>query len=256
MCGGTGTVHPSPGSAAPPPRRYPGYGPYHPTVVLPWQTEDFSQAWGRWIEFKAQEKGFRFKRDTTEQAALARLQRITDDSELLAIAVIDDCIAQGYPRAPYRSRTETQGKWIKASAPRLLPFKRVQRMTRFNTGHRGGFRPRRRLKIIWLRMHLERRYPLYIARTWLYRIVGTLFKGLAMHLDINADPPKLEALAKSLHRRTWTASHRRLDLVSPQRKPGAVRRLLREAGLARLDGNVAQVRRGTHGLSESRPQGS
>ena len=65
-------------------------------VVLPWNTEAFAESWKKWITYKKEEHGERYKSAKTEQQALMRLQKITDDSEAAAIEAIDHSIANQY----------------------------------------------------------------------------------------------------------------------------------------------------------------
>jgi hypothetical protein len=77
-------------------RGYSGKGPYHQDVVLPWQTLEFEEAWGRWITYKIEEKRFRFRSAKTEQAALLQLQKESRDQEFVAIQAISKSIASAW----------------------------------------------------------------------------------------------------------------------------------------------------------------
>lgn len=65
-------------------------------VVMPFEGELFLEAWKLWKEYKRVEKNFRFKSSISEQASLLNLQKISNQNEQQAIAIIHNAIAQGW----------------------------------------------------------------------------------------------------------------------------------------------------------------
>lgn len=65
-------------------------------IVMPWESEDFAQAWAEWKEYKRVEKRFTFKSPKTEQMSLHKLYENTEENEQLAIYTIGCAIANGW----------------------------------------------------------------------------------------------------------------------------------------------------------------
>ena len=67
----------------------------HPTVVLPFESDEFRDAWNEWKEYKRTDHRFKYKTAQSEQRALMKLQNeYTDQNE--AIDAIHRAIANGW----------------------------------------------------------------------------------------------------------------------------------------------------------------
>ena len=67
----------------------------HPTVVLPFESDEFLDAWNEWKEYKRTDHRFKYKTAQSEQRALMKLQNeYTDQNE--AIDAIHRAIANGW----------------------------------------------------------------------------------------------------------------------------------------------------------------
>ena len=64
------------------------------SVVMPWESERFEDAWTQWKEYKRDEFRFRFKSTKSEQAQLHRLQTLSGGDETVAIGMIHEAIGQ------------------------------------------------------------------------------------------------------------------------------------------------------------------
>jgi hypothetical protein len=64
-------------------------------VVLPYDSENFQNAWHNWKEYKSIEFGFKYKTEQSEQAALMKLSNETDN-EQHAILSINNSMANGW----------------------------------------------------------------------------------------------------------------------------------------------------------------
>lgn len=67
----------------------------HPSVVLPFESDEFRDAWNEWKEYKRTDHRFKYKTAQSEQRALMKLQNeYTDQNE--AIDAIHRAIANGW----------------------------------------------------------------------------------------------------------------------------------------------------------------
>jgi hypothetical protein len=66
------------------------------SVVLPFNTEAFSNAWKAWTDYKEAQFKFRYKTDSTEQIALKELSEKAENNEQTAIKIIQQSIANGW----------------------------------------------------------------------------------------------------------------------------------------------------------------
>ena len=65
-------------------------------IVMPFDGEGFLEAWQLWKQYKKEEKNFRFKSPISEQASLLDLQKISNQNEQQAIAIIHTAISKGW----------------------------------------------------------------------------------------------------------------------------------------------------------------
>ena len=65
-------------------------------IVMPFEGEGFVEAWQLWKQYKKEEKNFRFKSPISEQASLIDLQKISNQNEQDAIAIIHTAISKGW----------------------------------------------------------------------------------------------------------------------------------------------------------------
>ena len=65
-------------------------------IVLPWQTDDFEQAWSEWKAYKKSEHRFQYRQPATEQRALITLQNTCNGDQTTAIDAIQTSIANGW----------------------------------------------------------------------------------------------------------------------------------------------------------------
>ena len=65
-------------------------------VVMPFESPAFSNAWTTWVEYKATQHSFKFKSNTTQQAALIELAKLSDGNEQIAIQIIHQSIGNGW----------------------------------------------------------------------------------------------------------------------------------------------------------------
>ena len=87
--------------------------PARADVVLPYETEKFSEAWAEWLEYKRTDHRFKYKTAQSEQRALMTLaNEYTTESS--AIEAIHRAIANGYKGLVFDSsksrRARTSGK--------------------------------------------------------------------------------------------------------------------------------------------------
>ncbi len=64
-------------------------------VVLPYESENFKNAWHNWKVYKSKEFGFKYKTVKSEQAALGKLSNETDN-EQHSIQSINNSMANGW----------------------------------------------------------------------------------------------------------------------------------------------------------------
>jgi hypothetical protein len=65
-------------------------------IVMPWESDEFADAWRQWKEYKRIEKRFKFKSPNTEQTALHKIHQDAEGNEQLAIYAIGASIAAGW----------------------------------------------------------------------------------------------------------------------------------------------------------------
>jgi DNA-binding Lrp family transcriptional regulator len=84
-----------------------------PSVVLPFETEKFREAWTEWLEYKRTDHRFKYKTAQSEQRALMTLAN-EHPTESRAIEAIHTAIANGWKGLVFGSsksrRTRTSGK--------------------------------------------------------------------------------------------------------------------------------------------------
>jgi len=65
-------------------------------VIFPFEGVLFAEAWALWKQYKKEEKNFRFRSTISEQASLLDLQKISNNNEQQAIAIIHTAISKGW----------------------------------------------------------------------------------------------------------------------------------------------------------------
>lgn len=65
-------------------------------IILPFDSEEFAAAWSEWKEYRRAEHRFQYRSAKTEQTALHNLQKISNNGENNAIAIIGQSIANGW----------------------------------------------------------------------------------------------------------------------------------------------------------------
>jgi hypothetical protein len=65
-------------------------------ILLPFDSEMFSNAWNIWKEYKATEHKFKYKTAKSEQAALMELAKCAEGDEQTALAIIHKSMAGGW----------------------------------------------------------------------------------------------------------------------------------------------------------------
>jgi len=65
-------------------------------IVMPWESDEFADAWREWKAYKKAEHGFKFKSPNTEQTALHKLYQDAEGKEQLAIYAIATSISNGW----------------------------------------------------------------------------------------------------------------------------------------------------------------
>ena len=76
-------------------------------LILPFNSEAFSNAWHAWITYKETQHKFRYKTLETEQIALKELAEKAKNHEQTAIGIIQQSIANGW-KGFFELKTETQ----------------------------------------------------------------------------------------------------------------------------------------------------
>ena len=107
----------------------------HPTVVLPFESDEFREAWNEWKEYKRTDHRFKYKTAQSEQRALMKLQNeYTDQNE--AIDAIHRAIANGWKglvfKQPTNGRTHRPGARAlenSVNQQKLAEFARTGRIT-------------------------------------------------------------------------------------------------------------------------------
>jgi hypothetical protein len=65
-------------------------------VLMPFEGERFAEVWATWKTYKKEEKRFSYKSRISEQEALSKLQKLSNDNEQRAIEIIQQSIANGW----------------------------------------------------------------------------------------------------------------------------------------------------------------
>jgi len=65
-------------------------------IKLPFISDNFIKKWNTWKEFRKKEHKFNYKSSISEQAALNKLAELSNQSEITAIEIIDQSIANGW----------------------------------------------------------------------------------------------------------------------------------------------------------------
>ena len=107
----------------------------HPSVVLPFESDEFRDAWNEWKEYKRTDHRFKYKTAQSEQRALIKLQNeYTDQNE--AIDAIHRAIANGWKglvfKQPANGRTHRAGARDlenSVNQQKLAEFARTGRIT-------------------------------------------------------------------------------------------------------------------------------
>jgi len=100
----------------------------HPTVVLPFESDEFREAWNEWKEYKRTDHRFKYKTAQSEQRALMKLQNeYTDQNE--AIDAIHRAIANGWKGLVFKQ--PTNGRTYRAGARDLENSVNQQKLAEF-----------------------------------------------------------------------------------------------------------------------------
>lgn len=65
-------------------------------ILMPFEGERFAEVWATWKDYKKQEKRFSYKSRVSEQEALSKLQKLSNNDEQRAIEIIQQSIANGW----------------------------------------------------------------------------------------------------------------------------------------------------------------
>jgi hypothetical protein len=65
-------------------------------VVLPFESDLFSEAWDQWKQYKKDQFRFRYKSGRSEQTALKKLQELSQGSEERALLILEQSVANGW----------------------------------------------------------------------------------------------------------------------------------------------------------------
>jgi len=65
-------------------------------IILPFQTDNFIKFWDLWKQYKKEEHKFTFKSEISEQSALKKIGKDSENNENTAIEMIEYSIANGY----------------------------------------------------------------------------------------------------------------------------------------------------------------
>ena len=65
-------------------------------IILPFDSEEFAAAWEEWKEYRKAEHRFEYRSAKTEQTALHNLQKISNNGEHHAVAILGQSIANGW----------------------------------------------------------------------------------------------------------------------------------------------------------------
>jgi hypothetical protein len=65
-------------------------------IIYPYETEKFYKAWELWKRYKKEQHNFKYKGDTSEQAALKKIGELSSGSEITAITIIEQSISNSW----------------------------------------------------------------------------------------------------------------------------------------------------------------
>jgi hypothetical protein len=65
-------------------------------ILMPFEGEPFAEVWATWKGYKKEEKRFSYKSRVSEQEALSKLQKLSNNDEQRAIEIIQQSIANGW----------------------------------------------------------------------------------------------------------------------------------------------------------------
>jgi len=65
-------------------------------IQYPFESEKFLNAWDGWKTYRKKEHGFKYKSEESEQAALMKLNRLSEHNEETAIKIIIQSIENGW----------------------------------------------------------------------------------------------------------------------------------------------------------------
>jgi len=65
-------------------------------ILMPFEGERFAEVWATWKGYKKEEKRFSYKSRVSEQEALSKLQKLSNNDEQRAIEIIQQSIANGW----------------------------------------------------------------------------------------------------------------------------------------------------------------
>jgi len=100
----------------------------HPLVVLPFESDEFRDAWNEWKEYKRTDHRFKYKTAQSEQRALMKLQNeYTDQNE--AIDAIHRAIANGWKGLVFKQ--SKNGRANRAGARELENSVNQQKLAEF-----------------------------------------------------------------------------------------------------------------------------
>jgi DNA-binding MarR family transcriptional regulator len=109
-------------------------------VVLPFQTQEFREAWTEWLEYKRTDHRFKYKTAQSEQRALMTLAH-EHTTETEAIAAIHRAIANGYKGLVFDSsksrRTGPSGKEALKTGKLRDELMELAKTGRITTNNRG-----------------------------------------------------------------------------------------------------------------------
>lgn len=65
-------------------------------MEYPFSSDEFYDAWLDWLDYKKEAHKFTYKTNKSEQLALKRLKRLSDNNEKIAIAIIEQSIENNW----------------------------------------------------------------------------------------------------------------------------------------------------------------
>lgn len=65
-------------------------------IVLPWDSDSFRTAWEGWKDYQRTQHKFSYKSPVTEQIALKRLSELSENTEAIALQIIQQSMANGW----------------------------------------------------------------------------------------------------------------------------------------------------------------